>query len=106
MHNSMHGKMCFDNKMNILEITKIVGVAASVVLPLFNIHIILKIRKRGSSKDYSLTWAFGIMGCTLLMMPSVLLTPDIVFKVFGIINLVTFSTVVFYILKYHRHRPA
>ena len=98
-------KMSFENKMNTPETIKIVGVAASVVLPLFNIPLILKIRKRGSSKDYSLTWAFGIMGCTLLMMPSVLLTPDIVFKAFGIINFVTFSTVVFYILKYHRHKP-
>ncbi|MDR4498255.1 MAG: hypothetical protein MRK02_10100 [Candidatus Scalindua sp.] len=92
--------------MSIPETIKIVGVAASVVLPLFNIPLILKIRKRSSSKDYSLTWTFGIMGCTLLMMPSVLLTPDIVFKAFGIINFVTFSTVVFYIIKYHRHKSA
>ena len=91
--------------MNTTEIIKIVGVVASVVLPLFNIPLILKIRKRGSSKDYSLTWTFGIFGCLLLMMPSVLLTPDIVFKVFGVINLVTFSTVVFYILKYHHRKP-
>lgn len=92
--------------MNNHETVKIVGVVASVILPLFNIPLILKIRKTGSSKDYSLTWTFGIMGCTLLMMPSVLLTPDIVFKAFGIINLVTFSTVMFYILKYHRHKSA
>jgi len=83
--------------MNTPETIKIVGVVASVVLPLFNIPLILKIRKRGSSKDYSLTWTFGILGCLLLMLPSALLTPDIVFKVFGIINLVTFSIVVFYI---------
>ncbi len=90
--------------MDLSEAIKIVGISASVVLPLFNIPLILKIRKRGSSKDYSLTWTFGIMGCTLLMMPSVMLTPDIVFKAFGIINLVTFSTVVFYVLKYHRQK--
>jgi len=49
--------------MNTPETIKIVGVVASVVLPLFNIPLILKIRKRGSSKDYSLTWTFGILGC-------------------------------------------
>ena len=91
--------------MNTPETINIVGVVASVVLPLFNIPLILKIRKRGSSKDYSLTWTFGILGCLLLMLPSALLTPDIVFKVFGIINLVAFSIVVFYILKYHSHKP-
>jgi uncharacterized protein with PQ loop repeat len=91
--------------MNHTETIKVVGVVASVILPLFNIPLILKIRKTGSSKDYSLTWTFGIMGCTLLMFPSVLSTHDIVFKAFGIINLVTFSTVMFYILKYHRRKP-
>jgi MFS-type transporter involved in bile tolerance (Atg22 family) len=98
-------KVGLEDKMNTPETIKIVGVVASVVLPLFNIPLILKIRKRGSSKDYSLTWTFGILGCLLLMLPSALLTPDIVFKVFGIINLVTFSIVVFYILKYHSHKP-
>jgi|TARA_B100001971_G_scaffold139261_1_gene128663 hypothetical protein len=88
--------------MNNPETIKIVGVVASVILPLFNIPLILKIRRRGSSKDYSLTWAFGIMSCTLLMMPSVLLTPDIVFKAYGVVNFITFSTVVFYVLKYRR----
>ena len=91
--------------MNHTETIKVVGVVASVILPLFNTPLILKIRKTGSSKDYSLTWTFGIMGCTLLMLPAVLSTHDIVFKAFGIINLVTFSTVMFYILKYHRRKP-
>ena len=90
--------------MDVGHTIKIVGVAASVVLPLFNIPLILKIRRRGSSKDFSLTWTFGIMGCTLLMMPSVLITPDIVFKAFGIINFISFSTVMFYILKYHHDK--
>lgn len=90
--------------MDVDHTIKIVGVVASVVLPLFNIPLILKIRKRCSSKDFSLAWAFGIMGCTLLMMPSVLITPDIVFKAFGIINFISFSTVMFYILKYHRDK--
>ncbi len=91
--------------MDVDHIIKIVGVVASVVLPLFNIPLILKIRKRGSSNDFSLTWTFGIMGCTLLMMPSVLITPDIVFKAFGIINFISFSTVMFYILKHHHDKP-
>ncbi len=88
--------------MDVNHTIKIAGVTASIVLPLFNIPLVLKIRKRGSSKDFSLTWTFGIMGCTLLMIPSVLTTPDIVFKAFGIINFISFSTVMFYVLKYHQ----
>jgi Mn2+/Fe2+ NRAMP family transporter len=83
--------------MNTSETIIIVGVTASIILPFLNIPLILKIRKRGSSKDYSPTWDFRIMGCTLLMMLSVLLTLDVVLKAFGIINFITFSTVMFYI---------
>lgn len=82
------------------NIVKVVGIVASVVLPLFNIPLILKIRRRGSSKDFSLTWALGVWTCILLMIPSALLSPDIVFKVFGIINFVFFSAVVLFVLKY------
>ena len=86
--------------MTVDEVTKIMGVIASVVLPFFNIPLILKIRKRGSSKDISLTWAIGVWYCILLMMPAVLKSPDIVFKVFGITNFILFSAVVYYILRY------
>jgi len=82
------------------EVFKIIGLVASIVLPLFNIPLILKIRKRQSSKDLSLTWALGVWGCIVLMMPSVLISPDIVFQIFGIVNITFFSVVVVYILKY------
>jgi len=104
-HYRVYEKAKLENKMNTTETIKIVEVVSSVVLPLFNIPLILKIRKRGSSKDYFLTWTFGIFDCLLLIIPSVLLMPHIVFKVFGIINLVTFSTVILYILKYYHHKP-
>lgn len=86
--------------MDAANIIKIVGIGASIVLPLFNIPLVLKIRKRGSSKDFSKTWAIGVWTCILLMTPSVYFSPDIVFKVFGVMNLVLFSVVVVYILKY------
>jgi hypothetical protein len=51
----VYEKAKLENKMNTTETIKIVEVVSSVVLPLFNIPLILKIRKRGSSKDYFLT---------------------------------------------------
>ena len=86
--------------MNTINVIKILGVVASVVLPLFNIPLILKIKRRGSSKDFSLTWALGVWCCFLLMMPAVFISHDIVFKVFGIINFFLFTAVVVYVLKY------
>ena len=86
--------------MNTTNIIQSLGVAASIILPLFNVPLILKIRKRGSSKDLSLTWALGVWICILLMMPSVLISHDIVFKVFGIMNFFLFSAVVGCVIKY------
>ncbi|MGK5090961.1 hypothetical protein WDW89_02965 [Deltaproteobacteria bacterium TL4] len=86
--------------MDVTEGIKILGLMASVVLPFFNLPLIIKIKKRGSSKDLSLTWAVGVWSCILLMMPSVVLSSDIVFKVFGVLNFILFTGVAFYVLKY------
>lgn len=79
---------------------KVIGVMASFILPLFNIPLVLKIRRRKSSKDLSLTWALGVWICILLMTPAAFHSNDIVFKVFGMANLALFSVVTFYVLKY------
>ncbi len=86
--------------MNAINVIKTIGVIASVALPLFNIPLILKIRRRGSSKDFSLTWALGVWFSILFMIPAALISHDIVFKVFGIINFTLFTAVVVYVLKH------
>ncbi|HJP18058.1 MAG TPA: hypothetical protein QF468_05345 [Nitrospinota bacterium] len=86
--------------MEAINVIKEIGVIASIALPLFNIPLILKIRRRGSSKDFSLTWTLGVWFCLILMIPAVLISHDIVFKVFGIINFTLFTAVVVYVLKY------
>jgi uncharacterized protein with PQ loop repeat len=81
-----------------------VGIAASVALPLFNIPLILHVIKRKSSDDYSLSWTIGVWSCIVLMTPQALRSADPAFKIFGIVNLVFFSLVAFFILKY-RSKP-
>ena len=39
-----------------------IGVVAAAVLPLFNIPLIIRIVKRKSSEDISLSWAVGGVG--------------------------------------------
>ncbi len=80
----------------------IVGTVAGVALPLFNIPLILKLVKRKSSEDFSRSWALGVWVCILLMTPQALRSPDSTFRIYGIINLVFFSGVVFFILKYRK----
>jgi hypothetical protein len=81
---------------------KILALVASVVMPLFNIPLIVKIVRRKSSDDLSLSWLFGIWGCIVLMLPWALVTEEVVLRVFGIMNFLLFSVVVITVLKY-RH---
>ena len=78
------------------------GLAASCAMPLFNIPLILHIIRRKSSSDISMTWLFGVWTCILLMFPAALLSKDIVFRVFGILNLILFSAVVATACRYRK----
>ena len=76
------------------------GLIAAVAMPLWNIPLILRIQRRRSSGDISLAWALGVFGCILLMLPSALASPDVVFRAFGIVNTVLFGAVVVQVLRY------
>ena len=79
-----------------------IGLAAAIVMPLFNIPLILKIIERKSSKDISLTWALGVWGCIVLMAPSGFFSVDIVWRAFNYVNFVLFTTVMVIVLRYHK----
>ena len=78
------------------------GMIAAVVLPLWNIPLIMKIIKRRSSGDISLSWALGVWVCILLMAPSGLTSSDQVWRTFNMVNLVLFTGVVAVTLKYRK----
>ncbi len=79
---------------------KTLGLVAAVILPLWNIPLILQIRHRRSSKDISLAWAFGVFACLLVMLPGGLRSPDPVYRTFTVVNAVLFSGVVVAVLRY------
>ena len=62
----------------------------------------MKLIQRKSSADFSLVWALGVWISIILMTPQALRSQDIAFKAFGIVNIIFFSVVVFFILKYRR----
>jgi len=80
-----------------------VALVAAVVLPLWNIPLIIRIIKRRSSDDISLAWAFGVWICMLFMAPQGFTSADIVWRVFNITNVILFTcvmaVVVFYRIK-------
>jgi uncharacterized protein with PQ loop repeat len=81
---------------------EVVGLVAAVVLPLWNIPLIVRIVRRRSAEDISLAWALGVWVCLLLMAPSGFRSADIVWRTFNIVNLALFSGVVVVTLKYNK----
>lgn len=79
-----------------------VGLAAAVVMPFFNIPLILRIIQRKSSQDISLWWVLGVWICILLMAPSGFQSADLVWRAFNYVNLALFTCVVVVTLRY-RH---
>ncbi|MBL7130356.1 MAG: hypothetical protein ISS45_02985 [Candidatus Omnitrophica bacterium] len=77
-----------------------IGIIAAVILPFWNIPLIARIERRKSSKDISLFWVLGVWICLVFMFPAAIISDDIVFKVFSIVNIILFSLVVIQTLRY------
>ena len=85
-----------------MTILETISLVSAVVMPMWNIPLIARIIKRRSSADISLAWALGVWVCILLMAPSGFQSKDIVWRAFNISNLILFSAVVFFVVKYHK----
>ncbi len=81
-----------------------IALIAAMVLPLWNIPLILRIVKRKSSRDISISWAVGVWTCFALMAPSGFFSKDLVWRVFNIVNFIFFSLVVIFVLAYRKER--
>ena len=75
---------------------------AAIVLPFWNIPLIVRVIKRRSSKDISIYWVLGVWICFLLMAPEAFRSPDPVWRAFNIVNLILFSAVVAVVLIYRK----
>ena len=76
------------------------AVVVGTVIPFFNIPLILKIRQNKSSREFSLVWTVGVCVCALAMLPQAILSPDLSYKLFAVINFFLFSGVVFHVFRY------
>ena len=79
-----------------------IGLFASIAMPLFNIPLIVKIVRRKSSADISMSWLMGVWICAILMAPAGFASKDIVWRCFNIVNLVLFTGVVIAVLRYRK----
>jgi len=81
-----------------------IALVAGIILPLWNIPLVVRVIKRKSSDDISIFWALGVWICMVLMAPSAFVSEDIVWRVFNIVNIVLFSIVVVIVLLYRRRK--
>ncbi len=89
-----------------MGIVEQVGIVASIAMPMWNIPLIIKIIKRRSSADISMSWVLGVWACTILMAPAGFASTDIAWRCFNVINLILFSAVSITALKYRKGKDA
>lgn len=82
----------------------ILATVSGVALPLFNIPLIVRLLKRKSAEDMSVTWAIGVWVCIVGMTPQAFRSPDPSFRIYGYVNIVFFTVVAFLIVKYRMKR--
>ena len=87
-----------------METIQKIGLVSAVVLPLWNIPLILKIRKRKSSRDISVSWVLGVWTCLALMAPSGFVSKDLVWRVYNLCNFALFSFVLITVLAYRHEK--
>src|ERR1044071_8081389 len=77
------------------------GIISGILMPVFNIPLILRIVRRRSSEDISLVWVVGVWICVIGILPSSLQSPDPVLSAFGIVNGIFFTGVFICVLYFH-----
>ncbi len=76
------------------------GLWSSIILPFFNIPLMIRLYQRKSSQDLSMTWVLGVFFCLAGMLPDGLESHDFTYKIFAVFNLAFFAGVTFLVLYY------
>ncbi len=85
-----------------MKFIETLGLIVGIILPFWNIPLIVRIKRRKSSADVSLWWACGVWVCFALMLPSAIISDDPAYKAFSYTNFVLFSTVTGFVIKYRK----
>jgi len=85
---------------------KTLGFISAIVMPLWNIPLMMRIIHRKSSEDISLWWLLGVWGCILMMVPAGIKSADPIWRTFTYTNTVLFTAVVVVTLRYRKKRSA
>jgi len=79
-----------------------IGLWAGIMLPLWDIPLIVRVIRRKSSADISLLWTWGIWLSSVLMAPSAFVAHNTIAIGFNIVNVITLSIVLVVVVKFRR----
>ena len=81
---------------------KTIGFWAAVILPLWDIPLIVRVIQRKSSQDISMGWAVGIWFTSVLMAPSAFISGDKMAIGFNTVNVIMLTAVLIVVFKYRK----
>ena len=81
---------------------KTIGLWAAVILPLWDIPLIVRVIQRKSSQDISMLWVVGLWTTSVLMAPSAFISKDILAMGFNTMNVIMLTGVLIVVIKYRK----
>jgi hypothetical protein len=84
-----------------MKVIQTIGMLSGLIMPVFNVPLIVRIVQRRSSGDISLIWVIGVWICVMAMLPASLQSSDPVLFLFGIANSLFFTAVFLTVLYFH-----
>lgn len=86
-----------------MQIMDMVSTVAAAALPMFDIPLIVRIVRRKSSGDISVSWIVGLWVCSVGMAPAAIISStDLVWKTFNIVNVVLLTGVLIAVIYYRK----
>jgi uncharacterized protein with PQ loop repeat len=82
-----------------------IGLWAAIILPLWDIPLIVRVVQRKSSQDISMGWAVGIWISSVLMAPSAFLSGDSMAIGFNTVNVIMVTAVLIVVFNYRQGVP-
>ncbi len=86
-----------------MQIMEHVPMVAAAALPLFDIPLIVRIIRRRSSADISVSWIVGLWVCSVGMAPAAIISSeDLVWKTFNVVNVILLTGVLIAVIYYRK----
>ena len=86
-----------------MQFMEYVSTTAAAALPLFDIPLIIRIVRRKSSADISISWIVGLWVCSVGMAPAAIIaSEDLVWKTFNIVNVILLTGVLWAVIYYRK----